>query len=986
MKPEESSLFADLLEEGEEWLMRRILHYSILHDYTRFTSTAEEAWRTSITGISNPFVAMLRAGKEVLPIECQEELELDAATEFGRVEAKKHRVRGIPLNLFLGLFKYYRRSYLDYLEFVMGEGRLDVFSDKGEVARKYGDNIVWYFDRIEIAFCSEWSGLDQGEIIQDLQKANRELAVERNKYLTIFDSLHEPVFYLREDGAVDKANSAAHDLFPELKSAHSYYEQHDAVPLLPELREDFGAFVGGESAAYAVERDFPGLPGAPRFRVLFHKLLDFSQKFTGATLILSDITRLHQALEEAEKARGVAQDALRFLQRFLDALPVPIFFKDNQGRYRLVNREFCGFAGRSKEEIVGGIVGQFFPEDLAESLIQADKRLYLDTDMLRQEVDIRFPGRPLKRFEIFKTRLKGGLEPGEFDGIVGACFDITERSITTEELKKRVVLDESIGRLIHTLLRGMKDEIRFGEALEILGEGYGVCRTCVFRVEGAKQEGLRLVEEWVNGGESHCGEADFFAGSFVGGMGGGLMGELAGGGVVEGGGGDAGDGKIFSYLVAPIFLERTEGRHFWGVLVFSKSLGSGGEKGGWGGNERDIAKASADLLGAFLTRSEEVELQRLLGAAVESAEEAIVVTDAQLQRPGPHILFANPAAERNSGYKREELIGKSPRIFQGPNTNREALRHLREDLPEGKPFRAISTNYRKDGTPFLIDWNIAPVRDAAGNITHYVSIQRDITQQHEMEQRLSLASKMESIGSLSAGIAHEINSPAQFIGDNVQYALETVQKMAARLSDAAVELPAGVQKNLFGEVPAALKDAMDGLERVRKIVHSMKEFAHPSEDFSSTDLNRCIETSATICRNEWKHHAKVVFDFDEEMPQVFCVRSDISQVVVNLVINAAQAIAEKNRAGELGNITIRTRRKGEDAHIEVEDDGPGIPEKFADKIFDPFFTTKPVGKGTGQGLFLASQSVVGKHGGHITVANRQGGGAVFSIQIPIRAS
>jgi signal transduction histidine kinase len=151
---------------------------------------------------------------------------------------------------------------------------------------------------------------------------------------------------------------------------------------------------------------------------------------------------------------------------------------------------------------------------------------------------------------------------------------------------------------------------------------------------------------------------------------------------------------------------------------------------------------------------------------------------------------------------------------------------------------------------------------------------------------------------------------------------------------------------------------------------------------SPSDLNRCVETSVTVCRNEWKYVAEVTFDLDPDLPLVPCVRSDIGQVVLNLVVNAAHAITGQKRTGP-GNIHLSTRVNGEWAELRIDDDGPGIPPSIADKIFDPFFTTKEVGKGTGQGLFLAQQTILGKHCGRIEVNSTPGEGASFLIQLPL---
>lgn len=979
---------AKALADGENWLMARILHYAIEHDYAQFTATLEESWRASIAGISNPLIAHLRQGGDVPPIECLEKLAEDPATTFGRAEARLHRLRGIPLDLFLGLYKYYRRAYFDYIDEITSTGHLAL-----EKKQESKECIGWYFDRIEIAFCAEWSTLDADKMIQELQMANRKLAIEKGKFLQIYESLHLPVLYVQPNGVVSQANHAAITLFPELHSAHAYDAPADAKMPLPLLLKEYQEFVASGKLSFTLERKFEELPEAPYLRIYFHRLLDISEKFTGTTIIFSNISDLHGALKEtkaaslkAAEARMASEKTMRFLQKLIDALPVPIFYIDETNRYQLCNQAFSAFCERDASELLGANLTEIFPLALAQGITPVASMTLQERGVLRHDAEVCFSDNSRKRYEIFRTHLENETE--ELDGIIGACFDITERSVAMESLKKRIDLDTSLSLLIHSLLRGMKEKSSFANAMEILGSGYQASRAGLFQFQEKRPNDppIFLLNQWF---AKDCPLMDMFISnsiffpenliSFLPTLLSDTM--VTGDSRMHSSNPSPTGSEQYSYLFAPIFTEQVNKRIFWGFLGLIQCH----ELRIWDDNEQTIAKSAADLLGAFLTRQEELQELHLLAAAVASAKEAIVITDADLTYPGPHILFANPAAEKNSGYTQEELLGQSPRIFQGPQTNREALKNLRVDLPAGRLFQAITTNYRKDGTPFMIDWNISPVKNSNGKISNYVSIQRDITQQYEMEQRLSQASKMESIGSLAAGIAHEINSPAQFIGDNIQYALETIQKMATVIQSSAVTLPSSVQANLFEEVPLALKDAVDGLERVRKIVNSMKEFSHPSEDFAPTDINRCIETSVTICRNEWKHLAEIDYDFQADMPPTYCVRSDISQVIVNLVINAAQAMgAEKQN--DLGKITIRTRQEEEYTNIWIEDNGPGIPTELLKKIFDPFFTTKPVGKGTGQGLFLASQSIIGKHHGHITASNHPDGGAIFSIQLPQTSS
>ncbi|OPX37018.1 MAG: hypothetical protein B1H13_13565 [Desulfobacteraceae bacterium 4484_190.3] len=188
------------------------------------------------------------------------------------------------------------------------------------------------------------------------------------------------------------------------------------------------------------------------------------------------------------------------------------------------------------------------------------------------------------------------------------------------------------------------------------------------------------------------------------------------------------------------------------------------------------------------------------------------------------------------------------------------------------------------------------------------------------------------------------------------------------------------------EIPLAIKQSLAGVERVAKIVRAMKEFSHPgSDEKTPTDLNKAIENTVTVARNEWKYVADLEMDFDEKLPPVPCLPGEMNQVILNMIVNASHAIADVvgDGANGKGTITIRTRKEEEWAEIRIEDTGAGIPEEIRERIFDPFFTTKEVGKGTGQGLSIAHNVIVDKHGGMIDVESDAGKGTTFIIRLPL---
>ncbi|MCB9851396.1 MAG: hybrid sensor histidine kinase/response regulator [Phycisphaerales bacterium] len=275
----------------------------------------------------------------------------------------------------------------------------------------------------------------------------------------------------------------------------------------------------------------------------------------------------------------------------------------------------------------------------------------------------------------------------------------------------------------------------------------------------------------------------------------------------------------------------------------------------------------------------------------------------------------------------------------------------------------------------------------------------------ETHAQLLQAQKLESIGQLAAGIAHEINTPIQFVGDNIRFFEDNVTSLFVILENYARMIDPGGEsltweertdkirklleeldlEFLKVEIPAAIEQSLEGVQRVATIVQSMKSFSHPGGDEKQVaDLNRAIESTITVARNEWKYVASVQTDFDPDLPMVPCMIGDLNQVFLNMIINAAHAISAVvgDGADARGVITIRTRRDGDWVEIQIRDTGCGIPEEIQSNIFNPFFTTKEVGKGTGQGLAIA-QTTIRKHGGTLLVDSTPGNGATFTIRLPL---
>ncbi len=365
-------------------------------------------------------------------------------------------------------------------------------------------------------------------------------------------------------------------------------------------------------------------------------------------------------------------------------------------------------------------------------------------------------------------------------------------------------------------------------------------------------------------------------------------------------------------------------------------------------------------------------------------------------------VFALPAAEILG-----KLLGGGHVPWQDGAVVETVLNCGRENRQlrlENVPFT------RPDGQRGYLDLCATPIPGVADAPPGVLVLGEDRTEQRLLESQLAQAQKLESIGQLAAGIAHEINTPIQYIGDNIaflrdsfgemQRSLGTLRELFGRakggtldgrtIAEAEEVLANADLQYLSDEIPKTLEQTLDGVGRVTDIVRAMKSFSHPwSDDKVAADLNRLIEDTVTVARNEWKYVAEVFTDLDAALPAVPCHPGEFNQVILNLLVNAAHAVGDRvaaEPAPAKGTITVSTRSEGEWAAVRVADTGTGIPEAVRPKVFDPFFTTKPVGKGTGQGLAIAHAVIVQKHGGEIDFESEVGRGTTFIIRLPLGRS
>ena len=264
-------------------------------------------------------------------------------------------------------------------------------------------------------------------------------------------------------------------------------------------------------------------------------------------------------------------------------------------------------------------------------------------------------------------------------------------------------------------------------------------------------------------------------------------------------------------------------------------------------------------------------------------------------------------------------------------------------------------------------------------------LEEEMMQRKHLETELVHAQKMEAVGQLAAGIAHEINSPSQFVNDNVMFLKDAVNELLAAVSGEG-EIPDAKEIEFLREnAPGSAEQALQGMERITTIVKSMKNFAYrdTASEKRPQNVNQAIEATAVVATNEWKYHAELKTDLDPNLPFVPCNIGEINQVVLNLIVNAAHAIRDSELKNGNGLILVSTRQYDQYVVITIQDDGGGIPEHVQGKIFEPFFTTKEVGVGTGQGLAIAHNVITKSHGGHIWFETEQGKGTTFFIRLSL---
>ena len=404
-----------------------------------------------------------------------------------------------------------------------------------------------------------------------------------------------------------------------------------------------------------------------------------------------------------------------------------------------------------------------------------------------------------------------------------------------------------------------------------------------------------------------------------------------------------------------------------------------------------------------------LEREKQLIVTLESIGEGVITVDIMGK-----IRLLNPAAEAITGWSNHEASGqplvKVFSVLDPTLKSPDKVMAFKDLLPQdGSGERRFQnlTLLCNNQVHKIIAGTISLMLGSNQQIMGFTIVFQDVTEQQQHQVQQALSQKLKSIGQLAAGIAHEINTPMQYVGDNIYFLedaladftplLEKYRQLVngceqvgekIELAKEIYHLEQQINLNyLQEEISRALEQSREGIERVRKLVVNMKDFAHSSSGVKAlADINKGVESTIQICINEWKYHAELQAELSPDLPLVYCVIDEINQAVLNLIINSAHAIRDAVNSGRYnkGLIQVRTRREGDGVAIEITDNGGGIPAEVKYLVFDPFFTTKDVGKGTGQGLTITHDIIVNKHGGRITLESEENKGTCFTLYLPVK--
>ncbi len=722
--------------------------------------------------------------------------------------------------------------------------------------------------------------------------------------------------------------------------------------------------------------------------------LDPEGRITSLVGTITDITDRHLA-QEALGQREREQQAI------LDNVPDLAWLKDAQGRFLAGNAAFLRACGVAATDLPGKQDHDIWPPELARMYRRYHREVVASGKPKRGTERIALPDGRHHWLEIIKTPIFGDKQRPI--GTASIARDVTQQY----DLARRRALEVHRLRGLHDLATAMSGANDFERNMDLavqhIGrtiEADGVLLGLVDRDGGR----LRLIAahgERTAGILRVCFDARASLGGAVMAQG---RGRIVPDFFAENGRDTSVDDAMRAEgLVGGLVVPLRRGDRPLGVLYIADRTAHPRTR-----DDLELAGLVSSLLAAEISRKQAEEVRRTadetllrLGAALDQINDGVVITDRQ-----GCIEYVNPAFERMTGYPATEVLGQTMRILKSGRQPPEVYARLWQTITAGQVWSGQLINRRKDGSQYSEHCSITPIRDPSGRIVRYLGVKQDVSRAVELERQLHQAQKLEAVGQLAAGIAHEINTPIQYVGDNTNFLQDSFgallkvtgqytgllaqarghQDLSPLVADIEDTVKALDLEFVTQEIPKAIEQSLEGIERVTQIVRAMKEFSHPDNgEKTQTDLNRAIESTVTVTRNRWKYVADLQLDLDPGLPPVPLYVGEFNQVVLNLITNATDAITDKlgPKPGGKGSIRIATRLDGDWVEVRVADSGTGIPPEVAHRVFDPFFTTKEVGRGTGQGLSIAHVVIVEKHHGRIDFETQVGQGTTFILRLPL---
>jgi PAS domain S-box-containing protein len=934
--------FVQLLRDKQPWLMERILGYATEHGYVRYTSNLLEAWRLSIAGLTEAIAAALSdPGGYSTAIMVDTDWNEDPVTRFGVTEARKHRERGIPLGMFLGLFIDYRQSYRDCVR---------EFYPPGSDRDRLDQLVVSLFDRMGTAFCVHWTQSKDEAVMANMASTLRDMTNEKNRYLNFFESVACPVIFINGSGLIDDLNSAAGRLVnSDVRPGQEYYAvqtESQSESLHGKLLEDVFPWLEELMRSVLTHGDLPkecdvsfsGPQGIRYYHAVLNRQPDVLAQATGYSLVLHDETEGRQVREFVIRAKEE-------LERTFDTISDLVFLVDNNWTILRANKSLADQLGVSPRDLIGrtcrDVLGcslcslpgeSCVTEGIPVSFANMSGSFLVSRNLLRDRT-----GNPF-----------------------GSVF--VARDVTTMERIRGTLMD------IEKKYKNIFENAREGIFQSTLEGQYLSLNPAMARIFGFDSpEEMRTAFTDI-GKQMYVHPEDRRA----------IIDEGLAKGIV---------------MAREVPLRRKDCSVFWAELKGRVVRDAEGYFKYFEGFVEDVSERRRFV-------EELAQSEKRFRSLVETMSQGLVQID-------PHgvLTYCNDHFCELVGMPRDQMLGRALESLIHSDDKGTLGWLLKSDFGS-EAQRHLDIRFCKGTSHVFTIVTAVQLSAAKGDEGGFWLLVMDVTQRKLLEAQLLQTQKLEAIGQLAAGIAHEINTPTQYVLNNMWFIKEAIEQIHAAIArheeffarvSAETSLTGGVaelrardldQQIAFylEELPAAISETLQGLERITAIVGSVKQFAHPGHEMQrDVDVNALVENTVNLSRNEWKYVADLSMDLDPELPAVSCQMQEIGQVLLNLVINAAHAIVDAGDGKDdvRGSIHISTRRKGEWAEIRVQDTGTGIPEHAQPHIFEPFFTTKPVGTGTGQGLFIAHRSVVKHHGGNISFETQAGQGTTFVITLPL---